>query len=104
MTKLVNLTPHEINIVGEQSMTIPPSGQVARVAETTEIVSSVDGIPIIHKTFGKVEGLPEPQPDTIYIVSLLVAQAVEREDVLTIGETVRNDKGQVIGAKSLAVV
>lgn len=104
MTKVVNLTPHELNIVGEQSVTIPPSGQVARAAETTEIVGSVAGIPIIHKTFGKVEGLPEPQPDTVFVVSLLVAQAVKRADVLTIGETIRNEKGQVIGAKSLAVM
>lgn len=104
MMKIVNLTPHEINIVGEHNMNIPPSGQLARVAEMTETIGNVNGIPLIHKTFGKVEGLSEPQPDTVFIVSLLVAQAVRREDVITIGETVRNDKGQVVGAKSLAVV
>lgn len=104
MTKIINLTPHEINIMGEKTMNIPPSGQIARVAEKTEIMGDVNSIPIIHKTFGAIEGLPESQPDTIYIVSLLVAQATNRTDVLTIGETVRNDKGQVVGAKSLAVV
>jgi hypothetical protein len=104
MTKVVNLTPHEINIVGEQNRNILPSGQVARVTEEIKRVGTVDGIPIIHKTFGEVEGLPEPQSDTVFIVSLLVAQAAKRIDVLAIGETVRNEKGQVIGAKSLAMV
>lgn len=126
MGRIVNLTPHEININGE---IFPPSGQVARVEEKTEIVRSisVDGIkvPIIKKIFGKVQNLPEPTccicgapackeghkynndhfaEETIFVVSLLVAQAVSRSDVLAIGETVRNDKGQVVGAKSLAVV
>ena|SRR3972149_9664061 len=103
MTKIVNLTPHEINMIGELNVSIPPSGHVARVTEKTEIVGEVNGIPIIHETFGVVEGLPEPQPDTVYIVGLLTAQATHRTDVLTIGETVRNNKGQVIGAKSFMV-
>lgn len=104
MTKIINLTPHEINIVGEQNITIQPSGQIARVAEKIGTIGDVNGIPIIHKTFGSVEGLPEPQPETVFIVSLLVAQATHRTDILAIGETVRNEKGQVVGAKSFAVV
>ena len=104
MTKIINLTPHEINIVGEQTINIPPSGQIARVVEKIGNIGDVNGIPLIHKTFGKVEGLPEPQTDTIFIVSLLVAQATHRTDILAIGETVRNEKGQVVGAKSFAMV
>jgi len=104
MTKIVNLTPHEINIIGEQNISIPPSGQVARVVERTETIGDVNGIPIIHKTFGTVEGLPDAQPNTVYVVSLLTAQATHRTDVLAVGEVVRNDKGQVVGTKSFSRV
>jgi len=49
--------------------------------------------------------MPDPVGyNTYYIVSLPVAQAARRSDILAVGETVRDDKGQVIGAKSLAVV
>ncbi len=105
MIKLVNLTPHEIILNGKL---FPPSGRAARVEEKIEImrIISIDGIeiPIIRKTFGEVQNLPAPEPQTIFVVSLLVAQAINRPDVLAIGETLRNEKGQVVGAKSLAVV
>ena len=104
MKKIVNLTPHEINIIGDINITILPSGIVTRVSETIEIIDNINGIPIIHKVFGTIENLPDLEKDTIFIVSLLVAQIVKRSDILTIGETVRNDKGQVIGAKSLAII
>jgi len=143
LAKIINLTPHDINIVGVTDMdrnnnamhhlfpdnaesntpcvrcgtwkdeacdvictlTIPKSGEIARVEETVEVINNINGIPIVHKTFGEVIGLPEPQDNNVFIVSLLVAQAVtgeERLDVLVIGDSVRNGKGQIIGAKSLA--
>jgi len=100
--KIVNLTPHPVVIEGVGE--IPPTSPPARCEEITERIGTVPGtdIPIIRKKFGKVVNLPEPQNDTIYIVSLPVAQAVRRADVLAIGEPIRNEKGQVIGAKSLA--
>lgn len=108
MVKIINLTPHEIII---NSKVFLPSGQIARVEEKNDIIRtiSVDGveISIIKKTFGKVQHLPAQQAgeeETIFVVSLLVAQAANRPDVLTVGETIRNEKGQVVGAKSLAVV
>ena len=108
---LVNLTPHVVTLVTpEGELTIPPSGTLARVAEvaTPRGVITVDGveIPIVAKRFGQIENLPEPQPDTIFIVSALVAQAawsMGRTDVACPGDPVRNDAGQVIGARSLCV-
>jgi len=69
--KLVNLTPHEIKIVGED---------------------------------GDVEGLPEPQSNTVYIVSTLVAQAVPHRDDIIAPDTspqgvVRDSEGKIIGVK-----
>lgn len=121
MTKIINLTPHEINI-GDK--TIPSSG-VVRVSEQIEVYFHLGDIPVIKKTFGEVENLLPQEEDTYYVVSLIVAQAISkknqeiktmdatlyelqqkglREDILTIGETIRDDKGQVVGARSLAVV
>jgi len=81
---LKNLTPHAIHVRTERGdYTFSPSGQVARVAVTQEVIGDVVGIPIVKSAFGEVEGLPEPQPDTMYIVSTIVAQAVSgRADVV----------------------
>ena len=44
MTKFVNLTPHTINVVGKADFS--PSGIVARVATTSHVVKTVNGIDI----------------------------------------------------------
>jgi len=55
--------------------------------------------------FGEVFDLPDPQPDTIFVVSALVAQAVpERQDVFIVDDAVRDDQGRIIGARALAHV
>ena len=107
--KIVNLTPHAINFqTDEGQVEIPPSGIVARVEEKTEVVGKVkigDGhVPVIRKSFGQVQNLPEPREGTIYIVSLIVAQALAgtRSDIYVIGESIRDKEGRVIGARSLA--
>ena len=111
--KLVNLTPHALNlmIAGPTGpvVTIPPSGQVARCAVERAQVDTVtvDGIavPVNQTRFGEVFDLPDPQPDTIYIVSAVVAQAVpDRPDVFIVDDAVRDEQGRIIGARALAHV
>lgn len=86
MKKMVNLTPHAINIADELGFTvkvIPPSGTVARVRADQQKVDAIDGIAVVKSVFEPVEGLPEPQEDIVYIVSSLVAsQVTERNDVV----------------------
>ena len=110
---IVNLTPHALNFMPEgpdgPTVTIPPSGQVARCAVHRVQVDTVtvDGItiPVNQTQFGTVTGLPDPQPDTIYIVSSLVAQAVpDRQDVFIVDDAVRDEQGRIIGARALAHV
>jgi len=110
---IVNLTPHALNFMPEgpdgPTVTIPPSGQVARCAVDRVQVDTVavDGItvPVNQTQFGAVTGLPDPQPDTIYIVSAVVAQAVpDRPDVFIVDDAVRDDQGRIIGARALAHV
>jgi hypothetical protein len=110
---IINLTPHAINLMPDgpdgPAATIPPSGQVARCAVNRVQIYTViaDGITVpVNKTqFGMVSDLPDPRPDTIYVVSALVAQAVpDRLDVFMVDDTVRDDQGRIIGAKALAYV
>ena len=110
---IINLTPHAITLMPKgpdgPSVTIPPSGQVARCAVDRVQVDTVtvDGItvPVNQTRFGEVSDLPDPRPDTIYVVSALVAQAVpDRQDVFIVDDAVRDDQGRIIGAKALAHV
>ena len=104
---LVNLTPHPLNLVLDESTTIAlaPSGTVARCAVTRSTVGEVNGIPVNRTSFGAVEGLPGPVPGTYYIVSALVAQAVPgRADVLITDDAVRDDAGRIIGCRALATL
>ena len=110
MTKIVNLTPHSINLlVDDKEIIIPPSGTIARAATQRKQIGAIkiDGVDVpVNKTvFGDVVGLPDPKPDTIFVVSMLVAQAVpHREDVFIVDDTVRDDEGRIVGAKALAHV
>lgn len=84
---------------------LPPSGQVARVSANTTELGRVNGIPCYAVTYGKVEGLPEPLEDTIFVVSALVRTAVpNRRDVASPGELVRDpETKQPVGCRGLAV-
>lgn len=111
MVNLVNLTPHAITLMPAdgQSVTIPPSGAVARCAVRRVQIGMVrtpdgPGVPINRTEFGAVEGLPAPAPDTIYIVSAIVAQAAHRDDVVIVDEVVRDSEGRIVGARALARV
>jgi len=110
---IINLTPHTLNLMpaGPDGpvVTIPPSGLVARCAVDRVQVDTVavDGIsvPVNQTRFGSVSDLPNPQPDTIFVVSALVAQAVpDRPDVFIVDDAVRDEQGRIIGAKALAHV
>lgn len=102
---LVNLTPHNVTFVAEDGSvlrTIEPSGTLARVSTKTVAIGEVDGLPITTTEFGEVEGLPAPKDETMYIVSSLVAQRVHgRRDVFIPNESVRDERGRIIGCRSL---
>lgn len=100
----VNLTPHDINIsVNGQMVVIPKSSQQARVKVTQEAQGTVDvdgiSVPVFRNVYGQVEGLPEPQKDTVFVVSILVIGRVSgRTDVVcpdTGPTAIRDDKGQI---------
>jgi len=104
--KITNLTPHALTIVGENgTLVVPPTGVVARLAVTrTELVPvTIDGVllPVSLPVMGEVTDLPSVEDGVILVVSALVAGAVNRPDVMSPGELIRNTSGNVIGAKGL---
>lgn len=104
--EIINATPHAINVVNEKMEVVAsfePTISV-RVASTTQVVGTLNSIPLDTTVFGEVEGLPKYQDGIYYIVSRLVKSALpDRKDLLCPGQQVRNETGQVIGCKSLSL-
>ena len=123
--KIINLTPHEIVVSctgtndGEHYMlSIPPSGKVARVSEkqgsllnpirVTTLEGNTAEITVAGPPQrGAVTDLPEPENDTIYLVSgLVLAQCTGRTDVFAPGTgpldgCIRGSNGQPIAVTRL---
>ena len=97
MKTLVNCTPHALNL--NNGTALPTSGNVARVSVT---IIDFDDDGICQQVFGDVTGLPDPKPDTLYVVSAMVLAALgsSRPDVVAPAtghpDCVRNDKGHIV--------
>ena len=106
-TKIINCTPHEINEVKEDGtiLTIEASGIVPRCTQTEAHVASVNGIAVTKQVFGEVINLPEAQPETLLVVSRLVAPAAKgRKDLLVPGPMIRGEDGRPCGCRGLSVI
>lgn len=102
---ILNLTPHAVNVIREDNttLTIAPSGTVARVSQMREQIGEVEGIPINVSKFGEVVDLPEQQEGVFLIVSRLVISALpDREDLIVPDDLVRDDQGRIIGCRSFS--
>ena len=96
--RYINLTPHKIHEV-TSGMTVPPSGTVARVSVITTEVSSIP-FPRYKVKMSDPVDLPDPQPNTVFIVSLPVKShpaVKKRQDVWAPGDLVRDEEGRPIG-------
>ena len=82
---------------------------VARAAQTTKIIGSLDGIELCLMVFGETEGLPEPVNNTFYIVSITTANAAKAAgrttmDLLLTADTVRDENGKIVGCQRFALL
>lgn len=104
MSYFVNLTPHDIAIITESGNSVfPATGKVARVKVESKEVGRVAGIPVMKNFYSDVEGLPDPEKGTYYLVSKIVADAVpDRDDVLIPNDSVRDENGRIIGCRNFA--
>ena len=107
---LVNLTPHRINVMDAHGsiVTIEPSGEVARLeSHSTEVgIVPLDNpnteIVLYEKDLGIVMNVPEPKENTLYIVSMAVASALRRKDVVSPGELIRDDEGKPVACEGFS--
>jgi len=113
MAKLINLTPHALTLRDVQGADhiVPPSGIIARVTTVAGEAETVAEVPVPvfgRDSFGKVSGLPEAANDTILIVSMVVASALNctRSDVVRPGTgpqdgAVRDEQGRIVAVTRL---
>ena len=111
MTNFVNLTPHSITIdTPNGTITVPPSGTVVRVRVDEAPAGAIMGIPLVSRSLGAVEGLPDAADnDVIYIVSGFVYNSlqecgIKRSDVVApdTGATAeRDDNGRIVAVRRL---
>ena len=103
--KFVNLTPHEINVEQDGRMvSIKPEVDSARVEQVFSHVETVDGIKLFVSKLDKVQNLPNPEKGVIYIVSAMVKEReMCRNDLVSPGKLVRDDKGKVVGCEGFLI-
>lgn len=108
--EIINLTPHAIKVMVDDggeglTITVPPSGTVARCTTAEKAGPDVAGVPTFVVGFGAVTGLPDERTGVALIVSQLVAHALPaRRDLFFPHRLVRDATGQIVGAEALGQV
>lgn len=103
--QIVNLTPHAIviRLADGSDRTIPPSGQIARMAMVPTEAEPVAGVPTVKTVFGEVVGLPPAEEGVVFVTSTPLAQRVARADVMSpdTGPTAIRVGGQIVAVRGL---
>lgn len=111
--ELINCTPHAIHVLNEDNvdvLVLKPSGSVPRAAQNrvqVDTLTTANGtsVPVNRSVFGQVEGLPESADGVYFVVSMLTAQAAtDRDDLLVVDDTVRDEAGRIIGCRAFSRV
>lgn len=121
-TEIINYTPHAINLIEDDSvtLTIPKTGLVVRAVRESIVDRKIAvkgnefevrkvrfSEPILVDTLDGNKELPLPivQEGVVMAVSAIAGTALMlagRTDFLIVDGTVRNDDGQIIGATGFA--
>lgn len=109
IARMVNCTPHQINIEGLGELR--PSGILPRVSSEFSDDLPIYGVRVRRKINGAVTGLPDPVEGLTFIVSGMVRDALnalpahlQRSDVYapdTGPDAIRNDKGHIVAVRGL---
>lgn len=112
MKKVINLTPHAINVIkGEEKIIFPPSGTIARVRTENLEAGVINDIPVVKTSYGDTDFGVELEEDTIYIVSAMVLSALKAINHPNLnqfvapntGAAIRNTEGQIIGVPGFTI-
>lgn len=109
--EIINLTPHTVNLIRQNKkvLTIPGEGNPPRVEEKIEAKEhlTVNGdydIPIYTANNEYVAKLPKKEKGVYYIVSRIIAEYSDRDDLLVPHGLIRDTKGNVVGCSSFKKV
>jgi len=100
---IINLTPHTIKVMCDNKVIEFPSQGSARVNSVSKTVSEINGIPIKEIEYSDIIGLPDPQENTCFIVSMLVLQRKgTRTDLIApnTDNTAIRENGQIVAVTS----
>ncbi len=110
---LHNYTPHAVTVyTGDTVVAVLPCEGVARAAEGSSPPTPVRiqgtslQVEFRSTVYGAVEGLPDPVPGVMLVVSGLVLDhpsVAHRTDLCAPGTPIRNEAGVVIGCRGLRV-
>lgn len=105
--KIENRTPHAVCIADADAniiRVIQPTAPAARVSSTVVAGEPIDGVPFVETVFGSDVNLPEPDGETVYVVSQYVIQACANRTDLVRPDTgstcVRDDQGRIIAVRA----
>jgi len=104
MTTIKNYTPHDVVVIQGENRIVFKSDGIIRLSMRSELSGIINGIPLTKTEFGEPEGLPKQEEGVYLIVSQIVQSAVKRADLLVPSDIVRDDKGNIIGCKSLGII
>ena len=111
MARIINLTPHTINICAEDGTIVKSfvSEGVARAKQVAEVVGNLDGVELVSMKFGEPEDLPDYAEGIYYVVSIITANAAKAvgrrvDDLLITADPMRDADGRIIGCKRFALV
>jgi hypothetical protein len=114
--RFINLTPHDVTIIRKDgtSVVVPKSGTVARCESKRELADTFVGVELFRTSIGNVSGLDVskiPMDVNVIIVSLPVRERWRASFpdftstiiVASPGDLIRDDKGQPVGCRGLAI-
>ena len=91
--KVINLTSHTINDL-TTGISYPPSGLVIRAVNVEEVAGSYGDLKVMKYTPVLQQKLPDPEENTVYIVSNMALSAIpkDRTDFLGPGPIQKNNE------------
>jgi hypothetical protein len=107
--EIINATPHDITIISDgEKIVIPKSNLIIRLKERRVKVGEleINGKKVnVNRVEYETSDIPPEKEGVFYIVSSLIAGAFpNRKDLLIVDETIRDEKGTIVGCKSFATI
>ena len=101
---IINCTPYPINVeINGNIETFQPSGIIPRVSSNQ--IPADFPYPAVKEEIGEVTGLPEQKNNTFLIVSKMVFDASDRQDLIApnTAKANRNEKGHIVSVPGFII-